>query len=419
MRRFRSPLLLALIVALLLRVLAAVAVESHVRSAGRSFLIAGDAEGYWELGARLARGAPYALHSPPRRVLRTPGLPLVLAGSIAVFGENILPARIVLALLGTVGCGLLWWLARLVFDVRTADVAVWIAAVSPLHVAMAPLILTETLFGVGILATLLALQRLLRQPAGISDHLQRSPAPEFGSALVTGLLFGATVLIRPGWLPWGACAAGLVLAFGPGGWKRRGFQAGMLCVGCAIVLLPWAMRNHRVTGHFVVTSLWSGPSLYDGLNPQATGASDMSFVDDDGLYASMSEFEVNAEYARRAWEFAWDSPGRTGTLAVRKAARFLSPVLSAGEVAGPLVNLVCFAWYAGFAVVLVLGLLSVRRDRKSVLLLTLPFVQILAVHMVFVGSVRYRIPVELPLIPLAARGLCDLNRLRPRHSGDR
>jgi hypothetical protein len=35
----------------------------------------------------------------------------------------------------------------------------------------------------------------------------------------------------------------------------------------------------------------------------------------------------------------------------------------------------------------------------------MPFVQFLLVHMVFVGSIRYRLPVEFPLTIIAARGL--------------
>ncbi|MBC7964588.1 MAG: hypothetical protein H7Z17_01585, partial [Fuerstia sp.] len=71
-----------LLLALLLRVIAAFAIDQHVTEAGRTFLIEGDANGYWELAQHIAAREDYAMHQPPRHVLRTPGFPLLLAASI-------------------------------------------------------------------------------------------------------------------------------------------------------------------------------------------------------------------------------------------------------------------------------------------------------------------------------------------------
>ncbi len=60
-----------------------------------------------------------------------------------------------------------------------------------------------------------------------------------------------------------------------------------------IALLPWTLRNRAITGHPIVTTLWVGPSLYDGLNPDATGDSDMRFFEHDNLLRSMSEYEMD------------------------------------------------------------------------------------------------------------------------------
>ena len=57
----------------------------------RTYLIPGDADGYWQLAEDISAGREYSVYTPPRRVLRTPGFPAILAASIAAFGDHHLP----------------------------------------------------------------------------------------------------------------------------------------------------------------------------------------------------------------------------------------------------------------------------------------------------------------------------------------
>ena len=192
--------------------------------------------------------------------------------------------------------------------------------------------------------------------------------------------------------------------------------------GMAFALLPWAVRNHRVTGgRLVVTTLWVGPSLYDGLNSEANGESDMAFFQRVQLRDGKSEYEVDRHYRRKAWKFASDEPARAAELAVIKLARFWSPWPNASQFR---------QWWVVAITATVFGLTVIpaawgawlMRRRFRVLLLTVgPVLYFSAIHSVFVGSVRYRLPAEYPLSVLTAVGVVALfRRLRefskPEHS---
>ena len=390
---------LLLCLALGLRVAAAVAAENHLESSGRSFLIEGDANGYWELARHIAHGKEYAIYTPPRRVLRTPGFPLLLAASMRLFGENIFAATLLMASIGTINCGLTWFLARRMVGDTVALIALAIVAVSPLQIGISIQILSETWFSFWLLLCLLALEQTIRSSTNKQLLIW---------SLLSGILTGLTTLVRPGWILWTGLSTLLVLTFAVRPVSIRLRTVGCLCLGCWLALLPWAIRNHQVTGHWVYTSLWSGPSLYDGLHPGATGLSDMTFFDQENVLVHMSEFEMNEHYKQRAWEFARTQPVRTLELAVLKAMRYLSPSLNAsGFSDGPL-KIVCLAWYSAFLLLLIPGTISLRNSPFSLCLLIAPFLQFLLVHMVFVGSIRYRLPVEFPLTIVAANGLVSI-----------
>jgi len=395
MRQSRYMFWSILALALLLRVVAAIVIDRHVTQAGRTFLIEGDANGYWELAERIAAGENYSIYQPPRYIERTPGFPLLLAVSLKLFGNSVFAASLLMAVVGTGCCWLTWLLAKNLFDNSTANWAMLSVAVSPLQIGSNVQILSETWFSFGLLICLLALARLILQP----------PTASCGRiAFANGVLTGLTVLIRPGWILWAGLSSLLVLLFGRMSISKRFLSSALIGLGCFVALSPWAWRNHEVTGHWIFTSLWSGPSLYDGLHEGATGASDMQFLEDDNLFSKMSEFDVNEHYKKRAVEFVTSHPGRTIQLAFIKAGRYLSPSLNATGFSGGVFSLFCVAWYVTWTGLILRGIWDLRSRLSVVALLASPFLQFLLVHMVFVGSIRYRLPVEFPLSILAAHG---------------
>jgi len=398
-RSLRSPIWLTgvLVIALAARLVAAVAVDRLVSATpGRLCLIEGDADGYWRLAGQILAGQDYEVYDPPRTVLRMPGLPVLLAGCRLVFGDRLLPTRCVLAVLGAAGCGCVYWLGRQLAGHEVGLIAAAATAVSPALVVFSPLLLSESTFATAMTASLVPIAMLIKN--------RGEGAPRLLAAVSAGLLCAVATLLRPTWLPVAVLAAMVIVVVGR--WRRaRWIEAAVLLTAFGVAYSPWVLRNHSATGHWVITTLWVGPSLYDGLNPDATGDSDMTFFDRENLLGQMSEYEMDQTYRRRAWAFAAANPGRALQLAVIKAGRYWSPWPNAAQFRQPVVKYGLLAATLPLYLFALIGLWTQRRDWRLWLVALGPAVFFGAVHMLFVGSIRYRLPAELPLWILAAAGI--------------
>ena len=421
-------LLLTLLVALALRLGLAFVVEQRVAAApGSVCLIPGDADGYWELARKIVAGQDYSIYSPPRYALRMPGFPVLLAISQRLFGEDTFAARCLLACVGTVACGLTYWLGRELCDHSTGLLAAIYTALSPTLALFSVLLLSETAFAAALLASLIAIARMARCRMGtparpLLTKAGRAGVPILqiatlsldgfsarccGVSLIAGVLIGVATYMRPTWFYVGPMIAVAVL------WSRRGDRStksilasfGWLVVGVVVSLSPWVGRNYSVTGHLVPTILWGGPSLYDGLHPGATGDSDMAFFEQDQLMATMSEYEMDREYRRRAMTFAWENPGRAMWLAVEKQRRYWSLFPNAAQFRDAKLQAIVLLTTLPLFVFALCGAWLARRDVSLLTLTAGSMVLFAGLHLLFVGSLRYRLPAEYPLAVLAALGL--------------
>lgn len=402
MDRSRLNMRLACVLALAfgLRLTAAIGLQVVLdHSLHRSYLIPGDADGYWHLAEDLAEGREFSIYTPPRRVLRTPGFPAILATSIAAFGDHHLPARILLAAIGTAACVGVYGLARTLFGPKAGLAAAALAAVLPMFVGFTPLILSETAFAAALVVSLIPAVRLLQ---ALRIH-ETTTKHWLGFAALTGLLIGVANLVRPSWML-AAPIIGVAAIVANRGRAAGWLAAATICGALFLTLLPWGLRNQRITGHLVLTTLWMGPSLYDGLNPEATGDSDMAFFDRDNLLATMSEYDVDREYRDRAWAFARQNPGRAFELGLIKLSRFWKPWPNTSQFSGWPARLVVLASFVPLMLLAAYGFWQARPSWIALAATVGPLLYFSAVHMVFVGSLRYRLPAEYPLAALAGAG---------------
>jgi 4-amino-4-deoxy-L-arabinose transferase-like glycosyltransferase len=401
--------------ALGLRVLAAVVVQWYLQHADRGALcLFPDTTNYWLLAETIREGRTYEVlewGDIPHFALRTPGYPLFLAACQVAFGTRVLPIRLVQAAVGAASVWLVYRLTARVAPPRRAWrgsgwtvplAAAALAAVDPFVVGTTVLLLSEAVFLPLMLLSLWGLAVLWR---GEGEEGRRPRA--WLGALGTGAAAGAAVLVRPSWLLF---VPAMLLAWVAAGGRGRRLEALRLAtlaaLAAAAVLAPWWIRNARVYGRFVPTALWTGASLYDGLNPQATGASDMiAFLTAPDIWP-LGEEEQDAELLRRALAFARAHPRRVLELAAIKAARYWSPWPNAEGVSRrmPALAVASALYNVPLLAAIAVGAWDRRRDGRALVVLAGPIVYFAALHMVFASSMRYRIPALGPALGLAALG---------------
>lgn len=335
---------------------------------------------------------------------RPAGYPLLLAA----LGGEVRLVRAAQALLDAASVLAAFLLARRWLGPRAALLPAALVALSPYFIFFSALVLTETLF-TSMLAwsmVLLTLDRNRPRRAAVGWWLGvmvlALSAHVRPSAVALPVLLGVVAtlalplpLVAPRKLRLHAGAAALLVT--------------------VLVLLPWAWRNHVVLGRWVWTSTNAGITLYDGLHPDATGASDQSFVQRMPELRTMNELDRDRYLRGLALESAKRDPARVVRLAGVKLARMWSPVPLSDEYRGKRPYFLAGVAFAGPLFVLaLLGLLRGRMTVGAKALLLAPALYLSVVHLSSVGSLRYRVPADLPLTVLAGAGA---TALLPRRAG--
>ena len=400
-----GKLALLLVVALVIRLGVGLAWQSRLDNQGQQFGF-GDSESYWVLARIVAGGEPYQFGTEHGQIFRTPGYPILLAPLFLVFGDEpaVAWARLQSACLGTLAVLGAFLLGRHLFNPQAGLVAALMATFCPGLIALSALVLSEAPF-----CALLPFNLWLWCAAFEAKSTRRAGV----LSVATGLVTAAATLVRPSWMLFVPFAVALGLVTSRSRLRQVGIGAGVL-VGLVLGMMPWWIRNWQVSGHFVPTTLQVGASLYDGLNPRATGASDMWFTDEFARKemqdqaagrSDLSEtFEYRLDQRKRdaALQWARDNPGRVVQLAGVKFLRIWNLWPNEPAFSGWPVRLVVIVGYLPILVLALVGIFQTVGRGWPYVLCWLPATYFTLLHMVFVGSIRYRGPAMLGLTVLAA-----------------
>jgi hypothetical protein len=281
--------------------------------------------------------------------------------------------------------------------------AALLASLHPYFIVMSVLLLSEAVFVPLMLAALWGTAVLWRCNGLLV-------------AFGVGAASGAAILVRPSWALFVPLILGIWLIATCSSRGKRLAALGqvlVVAIGLCLVMSPWWVRNARIYARFIPTAVWLGASLYDGLNPRATGASDMSFLNEPDFWP-LDELDQDAELTRGALEFVREQPGRVIKLAIIKLGRYWSPWPNAEGYRQPLVAVASTALVVPLLGLLALGLWRTRGEPRVWVLLAGPLLYFCALHTVFASSMRYRIPGEAPAMGLAALGWIHESQARRR-----
>jgi 4-amino-4-deoxy-L-arabinose transferase-like glycosyltransferase len=371
-----------------------------------------DSQKYRMIAANIKAGKGF-IESEQRRATRAPEYPLFLAlmPGGAEGGESLLPVRLAQSLIGACVCVFVWLIARRLFGMKTALLAAGIAAIYPYHIYFAGVILSEILFMFFMALAVFLLARLATPDGAASKRMLLI-------SLLAGIAIGLATLARASFLlfPFFLLPIWLLVA------RRRGralAQWAALIAGVCLAMLPWVWRNYGIYHHLVPTTLQVGESLYEANNPAADGGPMIDRIDWDAEWGNrpMNEYQWDKFFRDKAVTYMREHPARTAQLAFIKLGRFWNPVPNNESFRGGRFIAVSLLTCLPMLLLAICGIYRARRAWRIVLLLLAPVIYYSLMHMIFVGSIRYRIPVDLFLIILAAYALSGWFGWREAGSG--
>ncbi|MDP6980926.1 MAG: glycosyltransferase family 39 protein [Myxococcota bacterium] len=358
--------------------------------------------------------------------LQGPLYPYLLSLLYRVTGPDLFWPRFVNAVMGSLACVLVWWIARSLFDRRVALLAAALVALHGMFIFYeGSLLIANVLIPLNLLVVACALKA------------QNSERRALWFAL--GALIGLSALGRPNMLLFAPLIA-IALVWHRAEAMRRVALLACLVAGVALVLAPGLMRNRAVADDWVLVSASAGMNFFNGNNADANGSHNVPSIFDraqadhpaeqnaiyrayaeERLSRSLRPSEVSDYWFDRGLDWVKAHPGDWLALMARKFLLFVNHYEiwnnRSYEVSSQFswvlrLPLVSFGFIAPLAV---LGMVLAASRYRELWPLYGVVAVALATGLIFFVLSRYRVPAVPALIIFAAAALVWLyDALRAR-----
>jgi 4-amino-4-deoxy-L-arabinose transferase-like glycosyltransferase len=401
-RRFEQALALIAAVALALRAYYTLVIAHNLQGPGDFYFyhwsanLIADGRGFIDPFslAYLGTTQPTAMHPPLWPAL----LSVVswLGGSGAPFphqgGHGYFAHRLTGGVCGTVTVVLIGLLGRRVGGPRVGIVAAVVAAIYPILIVADGSLLSESLYGVFIAASLLLAYRLTDKPT-------------VGRAVALGAAVGAAALTREEALLL-VVLLFLPLAGIPSGFFRRRVpprMVGVAFLATVVVVLPWVIRNTTAFNRPVSITTGSGAVLAGANCPATYHGKYVGFWQIDCIppRGPGNEAVYAARWRKKGTTYAENHVGRLAVVEVVRVLRtwgIYQATNDPGEPNEPL----AVAMYLLLLPLAIAGVFVMRLKRKSVAILLATPVLVTITTLTGYGTTRFRHAAEIPLVILAS-----------------
>lgn len=196
-------------------------------------------------------------------------------------------------------------------------------------------------------------------------------------------------------------------------WKHAVKYLGIYCLSYCVIMSPWWIHQYQKYDSFVRLSLGDGVVLYAGNNPLNKSGGGINGIDvDESIFSEIkSPIDRNNAQKKEAIKYIIENPSQFLKISGVKFKRFWRLWPYAEEYT---------QWYIiamsllSYGLVLLFSLFFVFRNSKKYLRKLYPiaalFGYLTLVHMITIGSIRYRFPLEPFLIIFA--GFCVIDIIR-------
>lgn len=194
--------------------------------------------------------------------------------------------------------------------------------------------------------------------------------------------------------------------------RQAAKHLGIFAAIYVVLMAPWWWHNYEKYGEFVRLDLASGLVLYSGNNPRNTDGGGVNVkITVPGYHETSDPVARDRILRQAAVRYIIDNPGRFLKLAAIKFTRLWRPWPYAREYSsGLLAVTAATAYLPVLALAVAGGVGGLRRRDVRLLPIALYIGYVTAIHMVTIGSLRYRFPMEPFLVILAAAPLAWIVR---------